>query len=276
MIRIFKTKKLVSILILIVITSFSCKDENVLDNLDQNNLQACHDYLLIEKTIIDIEREIEHAFISTQTTKNIPNYITINSDTSNQDTLIIRFGEDNFLHLGHLKRGEIIIIYNKFLYDSEANLSTTFSDFYINNNLVQGNMILKNTGLNQNENIEFILEINNMNINTENGIINLNGNYSKELIEGGGSEYLYLDNVYNVVGSANGNSVNNNTFTINITEPLKYNLFCFESSSCIITNGSVSVNPSVYGERILDYGNESCDCEISAIIEDESYPLIIN
>ena len=100
MIRIFKTKKLVSILTLIVITSFSCKDENVLDNLDQNNLQACHDYLLIEKTIIDIEREIEHAFISTQTTKNIPNYITINSDTSNQDTLIIRFGEDNFLHLG--------------------------------------------------------------------------------------------------------------------------------------------------------------------------------
>ena len=69
MIRIFKTKKLVSILTLIVITSFSCKDENVLDNLDQNNLQACHDYLLIEKTIIDIEREIEHAFISTQTTK---------------------------------------------------------------------------------------------------------------------------------------------------------------------------------------------------------------
>ena len=78
MIRIFKTKKLVSILTLIIITSFSCKDENVLDNLDQNNLQACHDYLLIEKTIIDIEREIEHAFISTQTTKNIPNYITIN------------------------------------------------------------------------------------------------------------------------------------------------------------------------------------------------------
>ena len=59
-----------------------------------------------------------------------------------------------------------------------------------------------------------------MNINTENGIINLDGNYSKELIEGGGSEYIYLDNVYNVVGSANGNSVNNN-FTINITEPFK-------------------------------------------------------
>jgi hypothetical protein len=255
---------------------FSCQDDNLLENLDQNNLQACHDYALIEKTIVDIEREIEHAFISTQTTKNLPNYISLNNDTSNQDTLIINFGEDNFLHLGHIKRGEIIIIYNKFLYDNGANISTTFTDFYINNNLVQGNIVLSNIGFNENENLEFNLEINNLSLNTENGIINLSGNYNKEMVEGFSTQYQYLDNVYHVSGNASGNSVNNNSFNINISDSIIYNLSCFQTSSCIITKGLTQVNPSIYDQRILDYGNGNCDCEISAIIEEENYPLIIN
>ena len=41
--------------LLIISIMFSCQDDNLLENLDQNNLQACHDYALIEKTIIDIE-----------------------------------------------------------------------------------------------------------------------------------------------------------------------------------------------------------------------------
>ena len=274
--KLFKQSYITNFLLIITCIMFSCQDDNLLENLDQNNLQACHDYTLIEKTIVDIEREIEHAFISTQTTKNLPNYISLNNDTSNQDTLIINFGEDNFLHLGHIKRGEIIIIYNKFLYDNGANISTTFTDFYINNNLVQGNIVLSNIGFNENENLEFSLEINNLSLNTENGIINLSGNYNKEMVEGFSTQYQYLDNVYHVSGNASGNSVNNNSFNINISDSIIYNLSCFQTSSCIITKGLTQVNPSIYDQRILDYGNGNCDCEISAIIEEENYPLIIN
>ena len=274
--KLFKQSYITNFLLIITSIMFSCQDNNLLENLDQNNLQACYDYALIEKTIVDIEREIEHAFISTQTTKNLPNYISLNNDTSNQDTLIINFGEDNFLHLGHIKRGEIIIIYNKFLYDNGANISTTFTDFYINNNLVQGNIVLSNIGFNENENLEFNLEINNLSLNTENGIINLSGNYNKEMVEGFSTQYQYLDNVYHVSGNATGNSVNNNSFNINISDSIIYNLSCFQTSSCIITKGLTQVNPSIYDQRILDYGNGNCDCEISAIIEEENYPLIIN
>jgi len=274
--NIIKKNNFIKYALLISLITMGCQDENLKDNLDQRNLQACHDYLLFEKTVIDIEREIEHAFIATQTTKNLPNYTSLNNDTSNQDTLIINFGEDNFLHLGHLKRGEIIIIYNKFLYDMNSIISTTFSDFYINNNLLQGSMTSENSGINQEGNLEFNLEINNMSLNTENGIINLNGAFTKELVSGSSSQYQYLDNIYHVLGSAEGNSVNNNNFIINITDTLKYNLSCFESSSCIITKGKVTINPSIYNERLLDYGDEYCDCEVSAIIEGENYPLILN
>ena len=100
----------------LIISFMSCKDENVIHSVNQQNLQSSHDYLLFEKTLFDIEREIEHAFIATGTTKNLPMYISLNADSTDQDTLIINFGEENYLHLGHLKRGEIISIYNKFIY----------------------------------------------------------------------------------------------------------------------------------------------------------------
>ena len=135
-------------------------------------------------------------------------------------------------------------------------------------------MLSENAGINQNGNLEFNLEINGLSLNTENGIINLNGTYTKELVSG--FSYQYLDNIYYVLGSAEGNSVNNNNFSINITDTLKYNLSCFESSSCIISKGQVSVNPSIYNERVLDYGENNCDCEVSVIINGDNYPLIIN
>ena len=142
--KIPRPAKFINILLASAILIFSCKDENTLENLNQRNLQASQDYLLIEKTIVDIEREIEHAFISTQTTKDLPNYIILNNDTSNQDTLIINFGDENFLHLGHIKRGEINIIFNQFLYNSGAIINTTFTEFYINNKIFN---VHKNKGL---------------------------------------------------------------------------------------------------------------------------------
>jgi len=274
--KIPRPAKFINILLASAILIFSCKDENTLENLNQRNLQASHDYLLIEKTIVDIEREIEHAFISTQTTKELPNYISLNNDTSNQDTLIINFGDENFLHLGHIKRGEINIIYNQFLYNSGAIINTTFTDFYINNNLVQGTITLENNGFNENSNLEFKLSVNNLSLNTENGIINLTGEYSKELKNGYSTQYDYIDNLYHVIGSAEGNSVNNNSFSVVITDPLKYDLSCFESSSCIISQGIVSISPSIYSERTLDYGEGGCNCDISVSAGDETYPLIIN
>ncbi len=274
--KIPRSAKFINILLASAILIFSCKDENTLENLNQRNLQASQDYLLIEKTIVDIEREIEHAFISTQTTKDLPNYISLNNDTSNQDTLIVNFGDENFLHLGHIKRGEINIIYNQFLYNSGAIINTTFTDFYINNNLVQGTITLENNGFNENSNLEFKLSVNNLSLNTENGIINLTGEYSKELKNGYSTQYDYIDNLYHVIGSAEGNSVNNNSFSVVITDPLKYDLSCFESSSCIISQGIVSISPSIYSERTLDYGEGACNCDISVSAGDETYPLIIN
>ena len=261
----------------LIISFMSCKDENVIHSVNQQNLQSSHDYLLFEKTLFDIEREIEHALIATGTTKNLPMYISLNADSTDQDTLIINFGEENYLHLGHLKRGEIISIYNKFIYNSNSQITTTFNNFYINNNLIQGKMYLENNGSNQNGFQEFSLTVDSMSIYTNNGSIDIsNGNYIKQLVSGYNTQYQYLDNIYKLTGNAQGNSSNNNNFSLEISDSLNMNLSCFESSSCIITEGTSRLIPDGYEERIINYGNNSCDCDINAVIGEDIHPIIIN
>lgn len=261
----------------LIISFMSCKDENVIHSVNQQNLQSSHDYLLFEKTLFDIEREIEHALIATGTTKNLPMYISLNADSTDQDTLIINFGEENYLHLGHLKRGEIISIYNKFIYNSNAQITTTFNNFYINNNLIQGKMYLENNGSNQNGFPEFSLTVDSMSMYTNNGSIDIsNGNYIKQLVSGYNTQYQYLDNIYKLTGNAQGNSSNNNNFSLEISDSLNMNLSCFESSSCIITEGTSKLIPDGYEERIINYGNNSCDCDINAVIGEDIHPIIIN
>ena len=272
-----KLKNNILIVIALIISFVSCKDENVIHSVNQQNLQSSHDYLLFEKTLFDIEREIEHALIATGTTKNLPMYISLNADSTDQDTLIINFGEENYLHLGHLKRGEIISIYNKFIYNSNAQITTTFNNFYINNNLIQGKMYLENNGSNQNGFPEFSLTVDSMSMYTNNGSIDIsNGNYIKQLVSGYNTQYQYLDNIYKLTGNAQGNSSNNNNFSLEISDSLNMNLSCFESSSCIITEGTSRLIPDGYEERIINYGNNSCDCDINAVIGEDIHPIIIN
>ena len=264
------------IVIALIISFMSCKDENVIQSVNQQNLQSSHDYILFEKNLLDIEREIEHALIATGTTKNLPMYISLNTDSTDQDTLIINFGEENYLHLGHLKRGEIISIYNKFIYNSNAQITTTFNNFYINNNLIQGKMQLKNNGSNQNGFQEFALTVDSMSMYTNNGSIDISsGNYIKELVSGNNTQYQYLDNIYKLTGNAQGNSSNNNNFSIEISDSLNINLSCFESSSCVITGGTSKLTTDGYEDRIINYGDNTCDCDVNAIIGEDVHPIII-
>ena len=272
-----KLKNNILIVLALIFSFMSCKDENVIHSVNQQNLQSSHDYVLFEKTLFDIEREIEHALIATGTTKNLPMYISLNADSTDQDTLIINFGEENYLHLGHLKRGEIISIYNKFIYNSNSQITTTFNNFYINNNLIQGKMYLENNGSNQNGFPEFSLTVDSMSMYTNNGSIDIsNGNYIKQLVSGYNTQYQYLDNIYKLTGNAQGNSSNNNNFSLEISDSLNMNLSCFESSSCIITEGTSRLIPDGYEERIINYGNNSCDCDINAVIGEDIHPIIIN
>jgi len=180
------------------------------------------------------------------------------------------------LHLRQLNRGKIITIYSDYIHDSSAIINNTFDNFYLNNNLIQGNIILENLGPNINQDYIYNLDINNISVTTHNGIINLNANYKKTLINGGSSKYQYLDDVYLIAGSAEGNSVNNNNFNMQIIDSLTINNACFESSKCVITKGKSTISTDIYEDRELDYGNNLCDCKVNVEINNEPYLIVLD
>jgi tRNA U55 pseudouridine synthase TruB len=138
-------------------------------------------------------------------------------------------------------------------------------------------MYLENNGYNQNGFPEFSLTVDSMSMYTNNGSIDISsGNYIKQLVNGYNTQYQYLDNIYKLTGNAQGNSSNNNNFNLEISNSLSMNLSCFESSSCIITGGTSILIPDGYEERIINYGDNSCDCDINAIIGENTHPIIVN
>ena len=264
------------ILTLIITSIISCKDDNVVENLEQQNLQSSSDYLLIEKILIDIQRIVEHSLISNGIIKNCITYTLKNNDPLNTDTLITDFGDVNCLHLGQLNRGKIVTIYSDYIHDSSAIINNTFDNFYLNNNLIQGNIVLENLGVNINQDYTYNLEINNLSVTTHNGIINLNANYIKTLIDGASTKYKYLDDIYLIIGSGEGNAVNNNNFNIQITDSLTINNACFESGKCVIIEGKSTISTDIYQDRELDYGNNLCDCKVNIEINNEPYLIVID
>ena len=146
----------------------------------------------------------------------------MNTNTTDQDTMIIDYGNSNpvCISYGNIKSGKIIIIYTGKYRDSLSVMTTTFDDYHVNNNLVQGERILTNQGRNNKGNMWFTIEVNNATIGIDNGTINWTATQTREWVSGAGTYFDITDDQYKITGSANGIGVNNNSFTMKIIDTL--------------------------------------------------------
>jgi hypothetical protein len=178
------------------------------------------------------------------------------------------------LQNGKLRKGKVVITYSGKYSDSLTVITTTFDNYYINNNLIQGERILTNQGRNIDGNMWFSVLVNNSSIVTNNGTINWSTNRKKEWVSGVSTYENISDDIYNITGSANGIGINNNSFSVDITDTLKIELGCFPS--CIIKSGSAKISPNGYSDRIINYGDSFCDCNFNIIIDGTNYPIVLN
>jgi len=269
-------KKTFLALSILTILLYACKDEDVITNPDLISTQASRDHLIAEAIFNDIERVVEDGFIDNGESKSCPTYTLKKLNTTDQDTLIIDFGDgsDVCISYGNIKSGKIIVIYTGKYRDSLSVMTTTFDNYHVNNNLVQGERIVTNQGRNNNGNMWFTIEVKDANINTSNGTINWESIREREWVAGITTFFNIFDDSYSITGSANGNGVNGNSFTMTITEPLQVELGCLPS--CIIKSGEAKISPTGYADRIINYGDSICDCNIDVTRNGTTYPIVIN
>jgi hypothetical protein len=267
-------KKTLIALSILTVLLYACKDEDVINTPDLASTQATQDNLFAEQIFNDVGRIVEEGFIASGINKSCASYSLMNTDTSNADTLIIDFGNTNCLHNAKLRKGKILITYTGKYRDSLAVITTTFDNYSVNNNLVQGERIVSNKGRNQKGNMWFTIEVNNASINTANGTINWEANRTREWVSGIATYFNISDDRYMITGNASGNSVNGNAFTMDITDTLNVDLGCLPS--CVIKSGTAKISPNGYADRIINYGDSLCDCNFDITINGTTYPIVVN
>jgi len=259
---------------ILTIFFYSCAEEDVVNTPLLTSTQACQDNSTAENIFNDIGYIVEAGLKDNgQNKKSCPSYHLMNVDTSDVDTLIIDFGNINCLHNGKLRRGIINVTYTDKHSNPNSIITTTFDNFYVSNNLVQGERIVTNQGINSNGNLCFTIEINNASITTSNGTINWESDRVREWIHGENTYNNLLDDKYKTTGTANGNGVNGNAFTVKILDSLNIDLSCLPS--CVIKSGTVKISPYGYTNRIINYGDSLCDCNADVNINGTIYPIVI-
>ena len=271
-------RKILITLSILTVLFFSCKEENVINPSESTSLQACYDHLTAENIFNDIGIIVEKGFMDNWQKKTCPNYILMNTDTADIDTLIIDFGSGECPPTnGKIRSGKIEITYTGKYRDALSVITTTFNDYHVNYHLVQGKRIVTNEGINSDGNMWYTIEINDASINTDNGIINWESNRVREWIKGQNTNLDISDDGYKIIGTASGNAGNGNNFTAEIIDSLEVDLECLLYAECIVKSGSVKISPSGgYSDRIINYGDSLCDCNADVVINENNYPIVIS
>ena len=266
-------KKTFLALSILTVLLYACKEEDVINTPELTSTQACQDNSTAENIFNDVGHIVEEGFQDNGQIKSCPNYNLMNVDTSNIDTLIIDFGSTNCLHNGKLRRGIINVTYTSKYRNSYSVITSTFDNYYVDNNLVQGKRIVTNQGINSSGNMWFTIDVNDASITTANGTINWESDMVREWVNGENTYSNISDDEYKTTGTASGNGVNGNAFTMIITDTLNIDLGCLPS--CVIKSGSAKISPYGYVDRIINYGDSLCDCNVDVIINGTTYPIVI-
>jgi hypothetical protein len=267
-------KKIGIALSILTVLLYACKDEDIKTQNELTSTQAARDNLIAEQIFNDAGRMVEAGFDANLDHKLGPTYTIMNSDTSNSDTLIVNFGTSTVSNNTIIRSGKIISVYTGRYRDSLSVTTTTFDDYHVNYNLVQGERIITNQGRNNNGNMWFTIEINNASINTSNGTINWESSRVREWVSGQNTHLNISDDRYLIAGNASGNSVNGNAFTMEITDALEVDLGCLPT--CVIKSGKAKISPNGYADRIINYGGSICDCNFDVIINGKTYSIVVN
>lgn len=268
-----KTKLFLSSIILFTFLFSSCRE----DRIEESGTVNTQDYLFVENLFNDVGRIVEDAFIDNGESKSCPSYTLMNSDTSDLDTIIVDFGDgypDDCLSYGKERRGKIIITYTGKYRDSLSVITTTFDQYYVNNNWIQGERIVTNNGRNSNGNVTFTIDISTS--ITGVGTINWESTRKREWISGYNTFSNPFDDIYSVTGTGFGNSTSGQSFEVNITEDLFVDLSCLSENTCVVTSGQTEIIPEGYSTRLINYGDSICDCNYTVILNGNEYFIVSN
>jgi hypothetical protein len=252
----------------------SCKKDNI--KLEDNNLSQDDAYA--ESTFENVSDMSDEAY-EIGTGDNLKSYpgnrmflsdcATVSLDTTaSPHVMTIDFGEENCLCIdGKYRRGKIHISFTGRYRHPGTVITTTFDNYFVNDNSVGGTKIVTNMGLNENNNLYFTIEVQSIIQKEDGSTFTWNSSRVREWIQGADTHNRW-DDIYLITGTANGTRPNGLTWEREIIIPLRVELACR-----FIVSGSIELRPEGRPVRLLDFGNGDCDNQATVTVNGETYTI---
>lgn len=195
-------------------------------------------------------------------------------DTTFPKTITIDFGTTNCQDsYGVERRGVITAEITGKYRDVGTSIIITPSNYFLNDNKIEGTKTVQNLGPNADQNTEFSVEISNGKVTyTDGKYTTYESSRIREWVIGESTEGLLgvLDDEYDITGTASGVDRNGRSYDMTITSPLRVAVLCKW-----VKQGILEIQPEDLYLRKVDFGNGDCDATVSVEINGKVYHFVM-
>jgi hypothetical protein len=153
-----------------------------------------------------------------------------------------------------VRSGKIVITQSALRADAGSVRTLTFNDFYFNGVKLEGTYTITNSGLNDNDNVVFTVQLTGGKVTLPDATyFTYEFTREREYIAGFNTKYFWDDECL-ITGTGSGTGINGLPYTYTITSALDWKAACR-----FIVSGSVTMDIQGIDPLVLDYGNGECD-----------------
>ena len=190
----------------------------------------------------------------------------IERDTA-EKTITVDFGEGCEGADGRVRRGTILISYNRRLHIPGASRSIEFIGFSVDSVEIEGKKTLTNTTENAEGYLSYQSTLEGGKITWPDGsYATREVNRTRTWIRGNNP----AQDEFQITGSVEGVTRKGNTYSVSIDEPLIYKRICRRSGIFLAVSGIKSISNSARGDLEVNYGEGDCDSSVTLTIGEES------
>ena len=195
-------------------------------------------------------------------------------------TLTIDFGNECVGNDGRTRSGQIVCTFFGHWNEQGTVVNATLVDYKVDEYSVQGSKTVTNQGINGLGQPYYSVEVEGVVVSWENNTVSWESSRIRTWTEGydthfwtwdtTNNTFLFfngiIDDRYEVTGTASGTGVNGNSYSINITSPLKWGWDCWW-----IKEGTITIDPENFDSGIVDFGDGTCDNDATLEVNGNVY-----
>jgi len=267
-----------SIMIIAALTMIACEQNKSVEDID---LMTAEDDAIADLayddvfTQVDMVMNIMDAFgYMMPATKSELDTCPVISIVSSTDAfwprqIIVDYG-DGCSHSLRTRKGKIIITVSGPMWEEGSSRTVELEDFYINDHKVEGTRVVTNEGRHMEGEYEgkryfsVVLTGGKVYVPDSDIVISKEVNRTRTFVEGEDTRWDTRDDIWHINGTASGVNRKGIPFTREIISPLWKEIGCR-----FITKGTVLISAEGRPDVILDYGDGTCDPEVTITVGDE-------